>query len=109
VRDKPDVAIVQNQLVISGDIVKPPRLTRSPAGIRHLHLSLEHRSEQLEAGLPRRSYVRIAVVVSGDEAARWETELTVGSAVQVSGFLNRHEDSNGLAKLVLHAQQLVKI
>ncbi len=103
------MATLHNQLVLSGNVIKPPRLTRSPAGIRHLHLIVEHSSEQLEAGLPRRSYVRIAVVLSGDEVNRWDTELTVGSAVQVSGFLNRHEDSNGLAKLVLHAQQLVKI
>lgn len=100
---------LQNQFVISGQLTKPPQLTRSPAGISHLRFVLEHVSEQLEAGLPRRSYVRIQVVLSGNEAPQWATELAVGSAVQVTGFLNRQEDKNGLAKLVLHAQQLVKI
>lgn len=98
-----------NQLVIDGNVCKPAKVTKSPAGISHLHFALEHISEQFEATLPRRSYVRIQVVFSGAEASEWVTKLTVGSAVQVRGFLNRQEDNNGLAKLVLHAQQLKMI
>ncbi len=100
---------VQNNYQLSGEIIKPPQLTHSPAGISHLRFVLEHQSEQIEAGLPRRSYVRITVVMSGDLAPQWAKELNVGNAVQVTGFLNRIEDRNGIGKLVLHAQQLVKI
>lgn len=100
---------VQNTYQLSGEIIKPPQLTHSPAGISHLRFVLEHQSEQIEAGLPRRSYVRITVVMSGELAPQWANELNVGSAVQVTGFLNRIEDRNGIGKLVLHAQQLVKI
>ncbi len=70
---------------------------------------VEHRSEQLEAGFSRRSFVRIVVVVSGDSAAQWANDLKVGDVVHARGFLNRIEDKNGIGKLVLHAQQLVKI
>jgi len=100
---------VQNLYQVSGAVIKPPQLTHSPAGISHLRFVLEHLSEQIEAGLPRRSYVRIVVVLSGGVATQWAKELNVGTAVHVSGFLNRIEDKNGIGKLVLHAQQLVKI
>ena len=103
------VESVQNNYCVSGEIIKPPQFTHSPAGISHLRFVLEHISEQIEAGLPRRSYVRITVVLSGEKAPQWANELKVGTAVQVSGFLNRIEDKNGIGKLVLHAQQLVKI
>lgn len=103
------VGVGQNQLVLAGVVVKAPRFSQSPAGIHHLRFVLEHRSEQVEAKLPRRSYVRIAVVLSGEEATQWRNQLDVGSEVQVSGFLNREEDKNGIGKLVLHVQQLVKI
>jgi len=95
-----------NQLIIDGTVCKAAKVTQSPAGIKHLHFALEHISEQFEATLPRRSYVRIQVVLSGAEASEWVNKLTVGCAIQVRGFLNRQEDNNGLAKLVLHAQQL---
>lgn len=101
--------IVDNHYQLGGSVIKPPRLTSSPAGIQHLSFVLEHRSEQLEAGFSRHSFVRIAVVMSGDSAVQWANNLKVGDVVQASGFLNRIEDKNGIGKLVLHAQQLVKI
>lgn len=64
--------------------------------------------------MTRQSFVRIQVVASGklasgDEAQSLATHLTVGDVVEVQGFLNRHETNSGVAKLVLHAQQLKKI
>lgn len=100
---------LSNQLVLGGSVSKPPKLTTSPAGISHLRFVLDHQSEQQEAGYARRSFVRILVVLGGEAAKQWIHELTVGSQVQVTGFLNRIEDKNGVGKLVLHAQQLVKI
>ncbi|MDN7123834.1 primosomal replication protein N [Pseudidiomarina sp. 1APP75-32.1] len=100
---------LSNQLNLGGSVSKPPKLTTSPAGIKHLRFVFDHQSEQQEAGLPRRSFVRILVVLSGSEAPQWANELTVGTQLQVTGFLNRIEDKNGVGKLVLHARQLVKI
>lgn len=64
--------------------------------------------------MTRQSFIRIQVVASGilangDKAQDLATYLTVGNVVEVQGFLNRHETKNGVAKLVLHAQQLKKI
>lgn len=64
--------------------------------------------------MARQSFIRIQVVASGtlangDKAQDLAKYLTVGDVVEVRGFLNRHETNNGVAKLVLHAQQLIKI
>ena len=75
--------------------------------IEHLQLVIEHRSMQPEAGMNRQSYVRIQVVLSGEGLQHWLEKLTVGCEVLAEGFLrNRHEDSNGSPRLVLHAQHL---
>lgn len=98
-----------NQLIIRGSIVKPPRMKRSPAGVPHLLLALEHRSMQQEADLTRQCYVRIQVVVSGDWAESWSTKLSLGSEIEVSGFIQRHENANGIPRLVLHAQNIKQV
>lgn len=98
-----------NQLVIAGTLAKTARLTKSPAGIPHLHFSIEHRSMQTEAGLSRQCYARIQVVASGDWTLAWSEQLTLGSVVKVAGFIQRHEDKNGMGKLVLHAQKIEQV
>ncbi|WP_411368942.1 primosomal replication protein N [Pseudidiomarina salilacus] len=100
---------LSNKFELGGVLLQPPKVTQSPAGIRHVRFMLEHRSQRFEAGLPRNAYVRIQVVISGELAQQWEPDLTVGMQLQVSGFLQRVEDRNGNPRLVLHAQQLVKI
>ncbi|WP_185960784.1 primosomal replication protein N [Aliidiomarina halalkaliphila] len=98
-----------NHLVIRGTLVKAPRLTRSPAGISHLLLAIEHRSMQEEAGLTRQCYARIQAVVSGVEAESWSTKLSLGSEIEASGFIQRHENANGIPRLVLHAQTIKQV
>ncbi len=95
--------------MIAGMLAKAPRLTKSPAGIPHLHLSVEHRSMQTEAELSRQCYVRIQVVASGNWVLAWSEQLTLGSAVKIAGFIQRHEDKNGMSKLVLHAQKIEQV
>ncbi len=96
---------MDNCLVITGVICRQPDRSESPAGIPHLHLSLEHKSMQQEAGYNRASYVRLQVVVAG-ELCRQTHNLMQGSVVRVTGFLNRHQSPSGQAKLVLHAQRI---
>ena len=96
---------MDNCLVITGVICRHPDRSESPAGIPHMHLSLEHKSMQQEAGYNRASYVRLQVVVAG-ELCRQTHNLMQGSVVRVTGFLNRHQSPSGQAKLVLHAQRI---
>ena len=98
-----------NRLHITGTVCKPAKLETSPSGIEHLMVTIEHRSMQPEAGMSRQSYVKMQLVMSGEGLQHWLQKLTVGSEVHAEGFLHRHEDNNGLARLVLHAQHLEQI
>jgi len=84
-------------------------LSTSPAGVHHCQFSLEHRSMQIEDGLNRQAYARMQVVASGQWSQSLVSELTEGMQITVTGFINRHESRNGVAKLVLHAQQIEMI
>ncbi|MCH8536256.1 primosomal replication protein N [Alkalimonas collagenimarina] len=99
---------MDNQLVCAGQLCRQPSRSESPAGIPHVSLVLEHRSQQQEAGLSRQCYVRIQVICSGDLAQQTQ-HLMLGDTVRVQGFLNRHQQRNGQSKLVLHAQHIEQI
>jgi primosomal replication protein N len=101
--------VTENCLVISGTVINKPKLSSSPAGIYHCQFFIEHRSLQNEDGLNRQAYVRIQIAASGQWSKKLTRDLTAGSNIKVTGFLNRHESPDGLAKLVLHAQQIEMI
>lgn len=95
-----------NCVALEGLVLKTPKITQSPSGVQHCHFVLEHQSQQFEAELPRRAYVKIQVVVSGLQAQQLAQDLFPGCAVSVEGFLSQHEQRNGLTKLVLHARNI---
>ncbi|MER2494122.1 primosomal replication protein N [Catenovulum sediminis] len=99
----------ENSLIIAGKIVKPPVRSISPAGVPHCHFVLEHVSQQYEAQMPRRVWCRIKVVASG-LAMQQQTEILQSeSNIRVHGFIQRQESANGIAQLVLHAQNIEKL
>ncbi|SFN04320.1 restart primosome assembly protein PriB [Izhakiella capsodis] len=95
-----------NQLQLSGIVCKTPVRKVSPSGIPHCQLVLEHRSMQVEAGFNRQAWCRMPVVISGSAHQAITHSITVGTQLTVSGFLSTHQGSNGLNKLVLHAEQI---
>lgn len=101
--------LTENHLTLTGTVVKAAKLSSSPAGLHHCQFSIEHRSEQQEAGFNRQAYCRLQVVASGDWSKQITRDLTEGSNIKVVGFLNRHESRNGLPLLVLHATQIEMI
>lgn len=78
--------MTNNQLVLSGVVCKTPKFSQSPAGIPHCIFVLEHRSQQVEAGLNRNSYVRMQVVASGEAIQHYAQDIQIGSQVTVYGF-----------------------
>lgn len=104
-----DVSSLENCLVLVGEVVKPPKLSTSPAGIQHCQFSIDHKSIQQEAGMNRQAFVRIQVVATGQMSKDLTRDLTEGSKLRVAGFINRHESKNGNPLLVLHAQQIEMI
>jgi primosomal replication protein N len=104
-----ELSSLENCLVLVGQVVKPPKLSTSPAGIQHCQFSIDHKSIQQEAGMNRQAFVRIQVVATGQMSKDLTRDLTEGSKLRVAGFINRHESKNGNPLLVLHAQQIEMI
>lgn len=100
---------MDNQLVLQGVICKALKRKSSPAGIPHCFFELEHRSTQEEAGFNRQTWLRLGVVVSGEASQQLTHDLSIGSSVQVTGFLTSHKTQSGLGRLVLHAKHIEKI
>lgn len=101
-------SLQENCLVLTGEVVRAPKQSTSPAGISHSQFSIDHKSIQNESGMNRQAFVRIQVVATGD-LSHLTRELVAGNVVKVSGFINRHESRNGNPLLVLHAQQIQMI
>lgn len=101
--------MLENCLVIAGQIASPPVRKTSPAGIPHCYLVLEHSSDQMEAGFTRRVWCRIRVIASGQAIAAQSNNLELGMTVRVSGFIQRQEMANGTAQLVVHARQIERL
>jgi primosomal replication protein N len=95
-----------NQVVLAGSVGKRPDTRNSPAGIPISRFVVEHVSEQMEAGHPRRVTLRIAVKAVGAGLQGAVKGLQEGDQVRVSGFLNRADYRQGEHRLVLHAQQI---
>ncbi|WP_117236209.1 primosomal replication protein N [Vibrio maerlii] len=98
-----------NRMELSGTVAKDPIRSQSPAGVEHCRFWLEHRSTVVEANLPRQVYCRMPVVVSGLRSKELTQELVIGSHIKVSGFVAYQTGRNGLGKLVLHADNIIKI
>ncbi|TKB47867.1 primosomal replication protein N [Thalassotalea mangrovi] len=101
--------MTDNCLELTGSVVKPPKLSTSPAGIHHCQFVIDHKSTQIEDGLNRNAFVRMQVVATGQWSQSLTRDLTAGCNVKVRGFINRHERRNGNPILVLHAQQIEMI
>ena len=94
-----------NKVLIDGIVSRPPVTRYSPAGIPISRFTLEHGSQQLEAGRDRRVHCLIPVVAAGEELAGAVAKLGGDHLVRVEGFLSRsgyrRED-----ELVLHAKRI---
>lgn len=96
-----------NRLMLSGIVCRPPIRKQSPSGASHCQFMLQHRSQQQEAGYQRQAWCRMPVIVSGPQAkTAVANHLTVGSHVQVLGFLSNSQGTRGLNRLVLHAESV---
>ncbi|HBO38774.1 MAG TPA: primosomal replication protein N [Pasteurellaceae bacterium] len=97
---------INNRLSIIGRVTDFPKRSKSPNGIEHCRICLEHRSEQQEAGFSRQAWCRIPVQISGNQLIEKTQSITVGCQLLVVGFISSHKTANGLSQLVLHAEQI---
>ena len=98
-----------NELVIGGRLVDAPQRRCTPAGVPITRFVIEHDSEQMEAGHPRRVQCRLRVVAVGDPLAGRCAALQAGSLVRVSGFLARAGYRAPDMKTELHARTVESV
>lgn len=97
---------MENEITIDGIICIEPQLKTSPSGIPHRKWTMQHQSERFEVGLRRKVWLRLAVVVSGQELCSETEEFVVGTPVRCSGFISAHKTRKGDTQILLHAQKV---
>ena len=80
--------------------VQPLRYT--PAGLPAIEMLLNHESEVMEAGHPRRVELTVPAVALGDVALLL-ADTPLGAALTIEGFLA--PTRKGSSRLVVHIQQ----
>ncbi|MET0267573.1 MAG: primosomal replication protein N [Duganella sp.] len=77
-----------NQLQFTALIAERDALRYTPAGMPIINAVLQHRSQQMEAGIARLSEFEISAVAAGEISGRF-SEAPLGGVYQFSGFLNK--------------------
>ncbi|MET0506560.1 MAG: primosomal replication protein N [Burkholderiaceae bacterium] len=84
---------------LDGELIERGAIRFTPSGVPVLDCRLRHRSEQIEAGLPRSIDFEIAAVALGDLVATVD-RITPGMRLEVDGFLA--PSRKGSRSLTLH-------
>ncbi|NRR29471.1 primosomal replication protein N [Oxalobacteraceae bacterium] len=77
-----------NQLQVLALIAERDSLRYTPAGMPIVNAVLQHRSQQMEAGIARLSDFEIAAVAAGEISERF-SQAPLGGLYQFTGFLNK--------------------
>lgn len=96
---------MDNRLVIAGNVARTPETRYSPGGVPIGRFTLNHQSEQSEAGMQRQVVCEVSVVAAGEALQGTVRRLQEGAGVRVQGFLGRAHSRRD-DRLVLHAQQI---
>lgn len=84
---------------LDGELIERGVVRYTPAGVPAVDCRLRHRSEQIEAGLPRNVEFEIAAVALGDLAPVLN-RIRPGDHVEIDGFLAPSRRGSG--NLTLH-------
>ncbi|MEY1661017.1 primosomal replication protein N [Isoalcanivorax beigongshangi] len=106
VRNQP-LSHVHNHCTLSGFVDTLEAVRMTPAGVPIRRIWIEHRSRQLESGLPREVTARLALILTGEPLTRQSESLRQGDALRATGFLARAgARGESRDRLQLHVQQL---
>ncbi len=75
-----------NHVRMNANLIERTALRFTPAGIPVVEAQLQHLSETVEAGMPRRLDFSLGAIAIGDTAVRLAAE-SLGSELELSGFL----------------------
>lgn len=91
-----------NQINLSATVLEAKPVRYTPAGLPALELVLEHVSDVLQAGHPRRIDLTVAAIALGDIALLL-ADVALGTPLLIKGFLA--PSRKGSSRLVVHIQQ----
>ena len=91
---------------MQGALIHKEALRYTPAGIPLLGLTLQHASEQVEAGVKRKVECEVNAVALGELALEAQ-QIAPGTSVSIRGFLARR--SLRSTQLVLHINTIERI
>lgn len=101
---------MQNQCVLTGQVVAIEPVRHTPGGVPRQRLWLEHRSRQEQAGVARAVEARIALILAGEAGIRAAAGIREGSQIQVTGFIARSgHKGEAQDRLELHVQELAHL
>ena len=95
-----------NELVLTGRLLKAAEVRTTPAGIPIARFTLEHGSRRSEAGQLREVECRIRVVAIGESFARDINDCQPGTWLKVKGFLSRAGYRAPDLRIELHALEI---
>ena len=87
-----------NRIELTGILIERKALRFTPAAVPVTECVIEHESEQIEAGNPRRVACEIQAIGLGD-TARWLQAATPGVKVGLTGFLAAKSQTNKQLRL----------
>jgi primosomal replication protein N len=94
-----------NNLVLDAEVMQIAELRYTPAGLPLLSIVLQHRSQQVEAGMKRKVDCEVNAVLLGDIASSQLVEI--GAQIKVSGFLAKRSLKS--TQLVMHINHIAQI
>jgi primosomal replication protein N len=100
--------VVANRVELRALLVQRDSLRYSPAGIPILGATLAHASEQTEAGSVRNVELEVAAVFAG-KAAEAADRLTLGSTLELAGFLAPRRKRSKLLSLHVTEFELIEV
>ncbi|MBA5639908.1 primosomal replication protein N [Duganella sp. LX20W] len=88
-----------NELRFTALIAERDAIRFTPAGMPIVNAVLQHRSQQVEAGIARLSEFEVSAVAAGEISTRF-SQTPLGGVYQFTGFLNKK--SRNSKSLVFH-------
>lgn len=95
-----------NQTVVCGKISQRGTIRYTPAGVAVIDFTINHASQQTEAGISRQVFCEIVSIALG-QMATTIAALKMDAIIKATGFLNRKSQRS--QQLVLHVNQVVQI
>jgi primosomal replication protein N len=90
-----------NRLVLQAKLKSKDELRRTPAGTPVMSFRVEHESDQVEAGLARKTAFELDCVLVGNDAERMTAEP--GASLKLQGFLAARSRMSQL--LIFHVNE----